>query len=153
MVLDPILQSLPVHFFGSRPQPPTSPWMVHVTHTNTWHICTMMLYCIFIKPPHYTTQTIRGCASQIYTTFTSYITTFHGHLSRLVLTKPQTLNTKPKTARSCEEAYYTCYQKTCIFTHVSNIVLYCSEWWEVGGWGRDPKKCTGSIWGMGSSTI
>jgi len=24
---------------------------------------------------------------------------------------------------------------------------------EVGGWGRDPKKCTGSIWGMGSSTI
>ena len=24
MVLDPIPQSLPVHFFGSRPQPPTS---------------------------------------------------------------------------------------------------------------------------------
>jgi len=24
---------------------------------------------------------------------------------------------------------------------------------EVGGWGRDPNKCTGSIWGMGSSTI
>ena len=31
MVLDPIPQSLPVHFFGSRPQPPTSrdmPWHV-----------------------------------------------------------------------------------------------------------------------------
>jgi len=26
MVLDPIPQSLPVHFFGSRPQPPTSPF-------------------------------------------------------------------------------------------------------------------------------
>jgi len=26
MVLDPIPQSLPVHFFGSRPQPPTSHW-------------------------------------------------------------------------------------------------------------------------------
>ena len=25
MVLDPIPQILPVHFFGSRPQPPTSP--------------------------------------------------------------------------------------------------------------------------------
>ena len=25
--------------------------------------------------------------------------------------------------------------------------------WEVGGWGRDPKKCTGRDWGMGSSTI
>jgi len=27
MVLDPIPQPLPVHFFGSRPQPPTSLWM------------------------------------------------------------------------------------------------------------------------------
>ena len=26
-------------------------------------------------------------------------------------------------------------------------------WWEMGGWGRDPKKCTGRGWGMGSSTI
>ena len=24
---------------------------------------------------------------------------------------------------------------------------------EVGGWGRDPQKCTGRDWGMGSSTI
>ena len=24
---------------------------------------------------------------------------------------------------------------------------------EGGGWGRDPKKCTGRDWGMGSSTI
>ena len=24
---------------------------------------------------------------------------------------------------------------------------------EVGGWGRDPKECTGRDWGMGSSTI
>ena len=24
---------------------------------------------------------------------------------------------------------------------------------EVEGWGRDPKKCTGRDWGMGSSTI
>jgi len=30
MVLDPIPQSLPVHFFGSRPQPPT----VHSSHVN-----------------------------------------------------------------------------------------------------------------------
>ena len=26
-------------------------------------------------------------------------------------------------------------------------------WGEVGGWGRDPKKCMGRDWGMGSSTI
>ena len=24
---------------------------------------------------------------------------------------------------------------------------------EVGGWGRDPQKCTGRDWGMGPSTI
>ena len=42
MVLDPIPQSLPVHFFGSRPQPPTSlplvPQMSHFAHINqSWH--------------------------------------------------------------------------------------------------------------------
>ena len=43
MVLDPIPQSLPVHFFGSRPQPPTSPsacksadfQRVQVSHTHS----------------------------------------------------------------------------------------------------------------------
>ena len=29
----------------------------------------------------------------------------------------------------------------------------CLSGGEVGGWGRDPKKCTGRDWGMGSSTI
>ena len=32
MVLDPIPQSLPVHFFGSRPQPPTSLSLTEKTH-------------------------------------------------------------------------------------------------------------------------
>jgi len=35
--------------------------------------------------------------------------------------------------------------------------IQCNTLWhsarEVGGWGRDPKKCTGRDWGMGSSTI
>ena len=35
-----------------------------------------------------------------------------------------------------------------IFTSGSGMA-----YWEVGGWGRDPKKCTGRDWGMGSSTI
>jgi len=36
------------------------------------------------------------------------------------------------------------------FSMKGSAVVYDGE---VGGWGRDPKKCTGSIWGMGSSTI
>ena len=35
---------------------------------------------------------------------------------------------------------------------LTNDLLSCA-WGEVGGWGRDPKKCTGRGWGMGSSTI
>ena len=36
--------------------------------------------------------------------------------------------------------------------HICNIS--CSDpFREVGGWGRDPQKCTGRGWGMGSSTI
>jgi len=34
MVLDPIPQSLPVHFFGSRPQPPTSHIVLDRASTN-----------------------------------------------------------------------------------------------------------------------
>ena len=33
---------------------------------------------------------------------------------------------------------------------ISFLWISCGE---VGGWGRDPKKCTGRDWGMGSSTI
>ena len=44
MVLDPIPQSLPVHFFGSRPQPPTS----HCTtqHSRSLRICTIL--CLYV---------------------------------------------------------------------------------------------------------
>jgi len=34
MVLDPIPQSLPVHFFGSRPQPPTSRELMRARNTT-----------------------------------------------------------------------------------------------------------------------
>ena len=38
MVLDPIPQPLTVHFFGSRPQPPTSPiYTTHVLHNIEGH--------------------------------------------------------------------------------------------------------------------
>jgi len=38
MVLDPVPQSLPVHFFGSRPQPPTSPSNNNSTRTHVYCI-------------------------------------------------------------------------------------------------------------------
>jgi len=37
------------------------------------------------------------------------------------------------------------------YDRVSKIQLAAAR--EVGGWGRDPKKCTRRDWGMGSSTI
>ena len=42
-----------------------------------------------------------------------------------------------------------CVPNTCLLS----VYLYRSCKGEVGGWGRDPKKCTGRDWGMGSSTI
>jgi len=38
MVLDPIPQSLPVHFFGSRPQPPTSQHAYHLVYIYNPHV-------------------------------------------------------------------------------------------------------------------
>ena len=49
---------------------------------------------------------------------------------------------------------YMCIQPS--YMHICVHILYiCAHVYtrEVGGWGRDPKKCTKSIWGMGSSTI
>jgi len=39
-----------------------------------------------------------------------------------------------------------------IYSHMGDTQA-CDGCWEVGGWGREPKKCTGRDWGMGLSTI
>ena len=50
---------------------------------------------------------------------------------------------------SCGFSIFSVTVKSCGF---SVCALYIRSR-EVGGWGRDPKKCTGRDWGMGSSTI
>ena len=50
MVLDPIPQSLPVHFFGSRPQPPTSPGIINVcTHVRPYPFLSLMCNVVDIQ--------------------------------------------------------------------------------------------------------
>jgi len=56
------------------------------------------------------------------------------------------------------DSYYTPHFEWVIFIwiacHTYEWVMFCNlSCREVGGWGRDPKKCTGRDWGMGSSTI
>ena len=47
MVLDPIPQSLPVHFFGSRPQPPTSRIKsAYALHLLTSCVCGVSVICV-----------------------------------------------------------------------------------------------------------
>ena len=41
----------------------------------------------------------------------------------------------------------------CCRPHEYVLLCIIPVYGEVGGWGRDPKKCTGRDWGMGSSTI
>ena len=55
MVLDPIPQSLPVHFFGSRPQPPTSHMACDMYVPNIcYRICVINLACdIYVESSFY----------------------------------------------------------------------------------------------------
>ena len=46
-----------------------------------------------------------------------------------------------------------CWQIWVLFSFGATTVQQCKSRGEVGGWGRDPKKCTRRDWGMGSSTI
>ena len=50
---------------------------------------------------------------------------------------------------TCAHAYLQAYGHT-TYLLLQNLHAYIRE---VGGWGRDPKKCTGEGWGVGSSTI
>jgi len=51
MVLDPIPQPLPVHFFGSRPQPPTSPYYGSSATSLIWDwrcsVCDVSCSCVY----------------------------------------------------------------------------------------------------------
>ena len=46
IVLDPIPQSLPVHFFGSRPQPPTSPRSCVCVLYEFMCVCACWMMCV-----------------------------------------------------------------------------------------------------------
>ena len=53
--------------------------------------------------------------------------------------------------RQYSPVHIAIYTHECIYLY---MLVYCyTKVGEVGGWGRDPKKCTGRDWGMGSSTI
>jgi len=63
--------------------------------------------------------------------------------------------------RMFDEISKGCAQIEWVMAHKNERVCYVcmfdemfdEMFGEVGGWGRDPKKCTGRDWGMGSSTI
>ena len=48
---------------------------------------------------------------------------------------------------------HTRYQPQPTCRYDAGLAVMRQEEREVGGWGRDPKKCTGRDWGTGSSTI
>jgi len=61
MVLDPIPQFLPVHFFGSRTQPPTSLrgavdlWIMYI-YIHCARVCVCVLTCTYGFPRNHTTN-------------------------------------------------------------------------------------------------
>ena len=106
MVLDPIPQSLPVHFFGSRPQPPTSHLYINIStassnlthqHPSLYYpprvftlklILHMMHYELFSLHMNYTDACVIYGTNPI-TYLESYITSHitHDVLRTLLITK------------------------------------------------------------------
>ena len=107
MVLDPIPQSLRVHFFGSRPQPPTSPpycfWISSTTTSQTHRNHT--------RTPH-SLNTHSQKLSWISSTTTPRTQRFH-------TPTPHSHNTQ-------SDAFWECITHTTSFSH--NILMMVREW-------------------------
>jgi len=94
-----------------------------------------------------------------------YFTWRHTHSFTHTLSPSLTHNVKFKRhevkARIVDEIFWSKETYTHRHTHTQTHTLSLSHthflklkrYRDVGGWGRDPKKCTGRDWGMGSSTI
>jgi len=63
MVLDPIPQSLPVHFFGSRPQPPTSRQDLF----HTYNVHTVTQWPVHTYEYKYVSRFIRAAVKSCHT--------------------------------------------------------------------------------------
>jgi len=69
MVLDPIPQSLPVHFFGSRPQPPTSLCIWQLV--MKCEICVNILIYLYMYKYIYVSEIHISVTCQIYVSYNS----------------------------------------------------------------------------------
>ena len=84
--------------------------------------------------------------SRSFSLFCSFILSCslsHTHAPPLIAVLPTTQQPRPPSRNSS-----TLSRSLSLSFTLSRILSR-----EVGGWGRDPKKCTGRDWGMGSSTI
>jgi len=130
----------PVYTFPPPPFflfPGFSAYESHVTHTNTsCHTCKLFLSRVWTRVIHYISL--------------SHVTIVNTpcFLSR------QWLRLHMWTSHITHENHplnTTIPFPVC--TYVCVRVRVGVRYREVGGWGRDPKECTGRDWGMGSSTI
>ena len=104
MVLDPILQPLPVHFFGSRPQPPTSPLHVSRSHTMSPVSCKIQIY--------------------LYNTFLE----INCHLSTTLLHWRQVQIPAPHNKKSIPDTFHKVYNVTFVETvHIQ--CHFCGNRW------------------------
>ena len=150
MVLDPLPQSLPVHFFGSRPQSPTSPSIPCSQHPKPYHLT--------LNPGAYLLNPVAPVAPAGRRGYTSRL----NPESRTLDPKSRTLTLNPKPKRISQATRINYLSKpefctlhptpstvdpTCESLHVNPTVperrgagveTQKNVLGEIGGWGRVP---------------
>jgi len=119
MVLDPIPQSLPVHFVGSRPQPPTSPymtWLIGLIFTVRASKCDMThcSKCDYILVWHDSFMTI--CAALLIRDSLWDMTHLHGTCFKMYMTH------RSKCDMTCG------WKKTWLIVRRDWFVIRCETW-------------------------
>jgi len=135
MVLDPIPQPLPVHFFGSRPQPPTShrpclshptkqsylvTWMSHVLAVTS-HLTRWVMWVMSVMSRYMTGVTVSHLSSHKWVT--SWQLHHSQHVDRCVLWVRHVSSCERCNGQSCE--WCNGQSRFCIW--MSHILVVTSQ--------------------------
>ena len=121
MVLDPIPQSLPVHFFGSRPQPPTS-----LTYHELYHSHTTNSIIYVFAPMRHLGPPLWQVFHELYHLHTTNLPSIYHELYHLHTTNP--IIYIPRIQSSTYSHQWDTWDRLCgMFLTFTNCIIYTSR--------------------------